>query len=85
MASAACPRSEAEVEAAFERAIDRAGRQNTRFWQLRASVSLARFYISHGNPARARDTLAPIYEWFTEGHDTPDLRQAEALLVSLTT
>jgi class 3 adenylate cyclase/tetratricopeptide (TPR) repeat protein len=78
------PGSAAEAEAAFARAIDRAAQQNARLWQLRASVSLARLYISLGHPVRARDTLTPVYEWFTEGLDTLDLRQAEALLASPT-
>jgi predicted ATPase len=79
------PSREDEIEAEFKRAIDRAVLQNAQFWQLRASQSLARFHVSHGHPDRARDTLAPIYEWFTEGLGTPDLRQAEALLASLMT
>ena len=77
--------SEPEAEAAFVRAIDRAVRQNARFWQLRASVSLARLHVARGQPGRARDTLAPVYQWFGEGLNWPDLQQAESLLASLPT
>jgi predicted ATPase len=77
------PGSEVDAEAAFGHAIKLAIGQSARFWQLRASISLARLCVSHGYPVRARDILAPIYQWFTEGLGTPDLRQAEALLASL--
>jgi predicted ATPase len=77
------PGRETEAEAAFAHAIDLAARQTARFWELRASASLARLYVVRGCPDRARDTLAPVYEWFREGLDWPDLQQAGELLASL--
>jgi predicted ATPase len=47
---------------------------------LRAAVSLARLCRDHGRPTEARDLLAPIYGWFTEGFDTSDMKEAQALL-----
>jgi predicted ATPase len=52
-------------------------------WELRAAADLARLLAAKGERAEARDLLAPIYGWFTEGFDTPDLREAEALLQEL--
>lgn len=77
------PDEEAEAEAAFEHALVLAARQNARFWGLRASVSLAKLHVARGHLIHARDTLAPVYEWFSEGLDWPDLRQAGALLAAL--
>jgi predicted ATPase len=77
------PGSEDEAKTAFERAIDWATQRNARLWELRAAVSLARLYVARGHPDRARDTLAPVYQWFSEGLDLPDLRQAQALIASL--
>ena len=50
---------------------------------MRAAVSLARLRRNHGRHAEARDLLAPVYGWFTEGFDTPDLKEAKALLDAL--
>jgi predicted ATPase len=50
---------------------------------LRAAISLARLWRDKGNPTRARELLAPIYGWFTEGFDTPDLKEAKTLLDAL--
>jgi class 3 adenylate cyclase/predicted ATPase len=72
-----------QAEAAFALAIELASRRDALFWELRASVSLAKLYVAHGHPDRARDALAPVYGRFTEGLDWPDLRQAEMLLTSL--
>jgi len=51
---------------------------------LRAATSLARLWRDHGNRQQARELLAPVYGWFTEGFDTADLKQAKALLDELT-
>jgi predicted ATPase len=52
-------------------------------WELRAAVGLARLWGEQGRRAAARDLLAPIYHWFTEGFGTPDLKEAKALLDEL--
>jgi predicted ATPase len=73
---------EAQAEAAFMLAIERAARRNALFWELRASVSLAKLLVMLHSPGRARDVLAPVYHRFTEGLDWPDLREAKRLLAS---
>jgi class 3 adenylate cyclase/tetratricopeptide (TPR) repeat protein len=60
-----------------------ARRQQAKSWELRTSTSLARLWQSQGNRAKARDLLGPIYNWFTEGFDAPDLKDAKALLDDL--
>jgi predicted ATPase len=72
-----------EAEAAFRHAIEVAKRQNARSLELRAATSLARLWQNQGKTAEARDLLAPIYDWFTEGFDTADLKDAKALLNEL--
>jgi predicted ATPase len=57
--------------------------QDAKLWELRAAVSLARLRRDQGPRAEARELLAPIYDWFTEGFDTPDLKEAKALLDEL--
>ena len=52
-------------------------------WELRAAISLARLWGEEGRRAEARDLLAPVYRWFTEGFGTPDLKEAKALLAEL--
>jgi class 3 adenylate cyclase/predicted ATPase/tRNA A37 threonylcarbamoyladenosine biosynthesis protein TsaE len=69
-----------KAEAYLEHAIAIAHEQQARSWELRASTSLARLWRDQGKRTEARDLLAPIYGWFTEGFDTPDLREAKALL-----
>jgi predicted ATPase len=69
-----------EAEDNFLRAIDVARNQSAKTWELRAATSLARLWRHMGQLAEARDLLAPIYGWFTEGFDTPDLKDARALL-----
>jgi len=73
----------AEAEAAFYRAMTVAHQQNARLWELRAAMSLSRLWRDQGRQTAARDLLAPIFGWFTEGFDTPDLRDAKALLDGL--
>ena len=71
------------AEAAFAQAVSVARRQGSRGYELRAATSLARLWQDQGRRAEARDLLAPVYGWFTEGFDTADLRAAKALLDEL--
>jgi predicted ATPase len=73
----------AQAQAYFERAIAIARAQQAKSWELRAATSLARLWRDHGRRAEARDLLAPVYGWFTEGFDTSDLKEAKALLDEL--
>jgi len=72
-----------EAEVCFQQAITVARRQQTRAWELRAALSLARLWQQQEQRAEARALLAPIYGWFTEGFDTADLQEAKALLEEL--
>jgi DNA-binding SARP family transcriptional activator len=72
------------VEASFQQALRVAQRQQARSFELRAAVSLARFWQHQGQTEPARQLLQPLYAWFTEGFDTPDLVDARALLAELT-
>jgi predicted ATPase len=72
-------RSEA-AEELYCRALNIAKEQGAKLWELRAAVSLARLRQDQSRQAEARNLLAPVYGWFTEGFDTPDLKEAEALL-----
>lgn len=74
---------QAAAEACFRRALTMAGRQDAKLWELRTVTSLARFWHEHGRKADARHLLAPVYDWFTEGFDTPDIKNAKALLAEL--
>ena len=60
-----------------------ARQQGAKLWELRAATSLARLWRDRGKRSEARDLLAPVYGWFTEGFDTPDLKEAKALLDAL--
>jgi predicted ATPase len=73
----------AAAEGCFRIAIDIARHQNAKLWELRASVSFAQMLQDQGKRTEARDLLAPVYDWFTEGFDTPDLIEAKALLDDL--
>jgi len=75
----------AKAQAYFERALDVARAQQAKSWELRASMSLARLWRDQGKVQQARDLLAPVYGWFTEGFDTRDLKEAKALLGELGT
>jgi class 3 adenylate cyclase/predicted ATPase len=72
-----------KAEAFFERALAVARQQQAKSWELRAAMSLARLLRSQGKVQQARELLAPIYGWFTEGFDTRDLKEAKALLEEL--
>ena len=73
----------AEAESSFLRAIEVARRQQAKSLELRAALSLGRLWQQHGKRAVACELLAGIHGWFTEGHDTPDLVDAKALLDEL--
>jgi predicted ATPase/class 3 adenylate cyclase len=70
----------AQAEASFHQALAIAHRQQAKSWELRAAMSLSRLWQQQGKRDEARDLLAPIYGWFTEGFDTADLQEAKALL-----
>jgi class 3 adenylate cyclase/predicted ATPase len=70
----------AKAEAYFERALTAAREQQAKSWELRAAMSMARLWRDQGKRDEARDLLAPVYGWFTEGFDTLDLKEAKALL-----
>ena len=71
------------AEASFRKAIDVAQHQSTKIWELRAAMSMARLWRDQGKPQQARELLAPVYGWFTEGFGTRDLKEAKALLDEL--
>ena len=71
------------AEASFGKALEIARLQSAKFWELRAATSLARLWRDQGKRTEARDLLAPIYGWFTEGFDTPVLQDAKTLLDEL--
>jgi DNA-binding SARP family transcriptional activator/predicted ATPase len=74
---------DAEAEASLRRAIEVARGQQAKSWELRATTSLCRLLQDQGQQEEARRRLAEIYSWFTEGFDTPDLKEAKALLDEL--
>jgi class 3 adenylate cyclase/predicted ATPase len=76
---------QAEAESCFRQALTVARRQQAKSWELRAAMSLSRLWQQQGKRAEARELLAPIYSWFTEGFDTLDLQEAKALLEDLGT
>ena len=67
----------------FERALEVAREQQAKSWELRAAMSLARLWRDQGKVQQARELVAPIYGWFTEGFDTLDLKEAKELLEEL--
>jgi predicted ATPase len=73
----------AEAETCFRQALDLARRQDAKSLELRAAMNLARLWQRQGKRAEAHDLLAPVYNWFAEGFDTADLRDARALLEAL--
>jgi predicted ATPase len=72
------------AEELYRKVLSIAREQEAKLWQLRAAMSLARLRRDQGRRAEARDLLAPVYGWFTEGFGTPDLQEAKALLDELT-
>src|SRR5215468_6451571 len=71
------------AEELYRKALSTAREQEAKLWELRAAASLARLRRDQGRRTEARDLLAPIYGWFTEGFDTPDLKEAMALIEEL--
>ncbi len=72
-----------EAEACFHKAIEIAQKQSAKSLELRAVMSLARLWQEQGKQDEAQQLLAEIYDWFTEGFDTADLKDAKVLLVEL--
>ena len=73
----------AKAQVYFERALAVARQQQAKSWELRAAMSMARLWRDQGKPQQARELLAPVYGWFTEGFATLDLKEAKALLEEL--
>jgi predicted ATPase len=67
----------------FDRALAVARQQQAKSWELRAAMSMARLWRDQGKRGEARELLAPVYRWFTEGFDTLDLKETKALLDEL--
>jgi predicted ATPase len=76
-------RDVAKAENYFEQALATARAQQAKSWELRAAMSMARLWRHQGKRDQARELLARVYGWFTEGFDTLDLKQAKALLAEL--
>ena len=74
---------EREAEECFRQALDIVCRQQAKSLELRVTISLGRLWQRQGKQAAARQMLAELYSWFTEGFDTPDLQEAQALLAAL--
>jgi predicted ATPase len=73
----------AKAEGYYKRALAVARQQQAKSWELRAATSLARLWRDQGKVQQARELLAPVYGWFTEGFDTRDLKEAKELLEEL--
>ena len=73
----------AKAEAYFERALAVARKQQAKSWELRGAMSMARLWREQGKRQQARNLLAPVYGWFTEGFETLDLKDAKTLLDEL--
>jgi len=71
------------AEELYRRALGIAEEQEAKLWELRAAMGLARLHRDQGRHSEARELLAPVYGWFTEGFTTPDLKDAKALLDEL--
>ena len=72
-----------KAEVCLDRALAVARAQQAKSWELRAAMSMARLWRDQGKRQQARELLAPVYSWFTEGFDTLDLKEAKALLEEL--
>jgi predicted ATPase len=73
-----------KAQSYFEQALAVARRQKAKTWELQVAMRLARLWLAKGDRGRAVELLAPVYGWFSEGFDTPDLKAANALLLELT-
>jgi len=78
-----CQGQSEAAEELYRKALSIAVEQEAKLWEMRATMSLARLWGEQGRRAEARELLAPVYGWFTEGFATPDLREAKALLDDL--
>jgi predicted ATPase len=76
-------RNVVKAEDYFQHALSVARRQQAKSWELRAAMSLARLKRDQGRREEGHDLLAPVYNWFTEGFETRDLKEAKALLDSI--
>jgi len=74
---------ETGAEGSFKKAIQIARKQEAKSWELRATTSLARLWQKQGRTEEARQALVQIYQWFSEGFDTPELIEAKSLLEEL--
>jgi predicted ATPase len=72
-----------EAHAALDRALALARSEQAKLWEVRASITLGSLWREEGKRSEARDLLMPVYEWFTEGFDTLDLKEAKELLETL--
>jgi predicted ATPase len=75
--------NQVEAESCFHHALEIARNQQAKSFELRTATSLARLWQQQGKRQEAYELLAPVYGWFTEGFDTPDLKEAKALLDTL--
>ena len=73
----------AQAEVVFNESLRVARDHRAKSWELRAAMSLTKLWQSQHTEARAREVLIPVFEWFTEGHDSVDLRAAKALVESI--
>ena len=80
---ASSSRAESSAEACFQEAIEIARAQNGKMFELRATTSLARLWAARDRASAARELLAPVYGWFTEGLETKDVTDAKGLLEQL--
>ena len=71
------------AEKLYRQALGIAQQQEAKLWELRAATSLSRLRGDRGGSVEARDLLGPVYGWFTEGFDSPDLKEAKVLLDEL--
>jgi predicted ATPase len=76
-------RDERKAQRCLQKAIEVARQQSAKSWELRATTSLARLWKKQGRTHEAQQILSPIYDWFSEGFDTPDLNEASTLLVEI--
>ena len=72
-----------KVETTLLKSLELARTQNAKFWELRTAVDLARLWGERGDRQKAYDLLLPVYEWFTEGFETADMKESKTLLDQL--